>query len=98
MIRPYISDKRAECKAEFLKNAPGKFGYIEKQLKGKDGFFDGKVTWPDLMLYSACGVVTWAELDCVFKDCNKIKAVRAKFAENEKFKAHYAKYPPPPKV
>ena len=84
-------DKKEGCRAEYMKDIPAKFGAIEKQVRGKDSFFDD-ITWPDIMVYSMCTILTSMKLEDVFKDCPKIKAIHAKFAENEKFKAYYAKH------
>ena len=86
-------DKRDECKAEFFKNAPGKFQFLEKQIKGKDSFIDGKVTWADLMIYALANSLSVAGLAEAFKDCPKFKAIHAKFDADEKIKAHNAKHP-----
>ena len=88
-------ENREELKADFLKNAPGKAAFLEKQIKGKDSFIDGKITWPDFMMYNLVVAVTIAGFEEVIKDCPKAKAIHAKYAENEKFKAYYAKHPLP---
>ena len=78
---------REKCQQECLKDFPGRFAYLEKQVKSAKHFLSGdKLSWADFIVSNIFMYLNFAGLGAVVRDCPKLAAVAANIDEIDKVK------------